>query len=189
MNRLNIQWFPRWSQPTIATVTLLVLTLSASAVKANTDAASKKTITLDADTVWVVSADEPEPLRRALRDVETDWYKVLGRLPTVLDRPPENWDRPVIYFGVRAPWLKDLHQAEYSGPESFVLRTITDNHGMSMVGVKIASSLTSTGSWHRWLLKQTATPSPSNRRSIWPGSISKSVKTPTAIWSLCPKGP
>ena len=129
MYRLNIRWRPRWPQPAIAAVTLVALALSASSVQANSDAASETTITLDADTVWVVSAAEPEPLRRALRDVETDWYKVLGRLPTVLDRPPDNWDRPVIYFGVRAPWLKGPHKAEYPGPESFALQAKTDDRG------------------------------------------------------------
>ncbi len=167
MNRLNIQWCPRWSQPAIAAVTLVALTLSVSSVKADTDAASKKTLTLNADTMWVVSADEPEPLRRALRDVETDWYKVLGRLPTVLDRPPENGDRPVIYFGTRATWLKELHQAEYPGPESFVLRTITDDRGKAALLVAgadmrgamyaaytLSEELLGVDPWYHWVDKE-----------------------------------
>lgn len=96
---------------------------------AHAAAPSAKTIALDASTLWVVGPDEPEALRRALRDVENDWYKVFGRLPAVVDRLPEKWTLPIICFGTKAPWLKELGATRYPGPESFVLRVVATASG------------------------------------------------------------
>ena len=86
---------------------------------------------LTVDTPWVVAADEPEAIQRALADVKADWYKVLGRMPVVLSQPPQSWTGSIIYFGTKAPWLKDLLTPQASGPESFVLRVQKDRAGRS----------------------------------------------------------
>ena len=56
-------------------------------------------------------------MAKRLRDVEQDWYKIFGRLPTVLKEPPEqkNWEAPIIYLGLNAPWLKKLNKQKFTG--------------------------------------------------------------------------
>ncbi|NLE38228.1 MAG: hypothetical protein GX621_09415 [Pirellulaceae bacterium] len=88
-------------------------------------------LVLTGDTVFVVSPDEPEAVQRAVRDVRDDWYKVLGRLPTVLEAPPEKktWKGPLVYLGYKAPWFKELSREQFAGPESFVLMATRDSRG------------------------------------------------------------
>jgi len=90
---------------------------------------TETTMVLTVDTPWVVAADEPEAIQRALADVKADWYKVLGRMPVVLTQPPQSWTGSIIYFGTKAPWLKEMLTPQTSGPESFVLRVRTDRAG------------------------------------------------------------
>lgn len=88
-------------------------------------------LTLSGETVFVVSPDEPEALRRAVRDVRNDWYKVMGRLPTMLESPPEKktWNGPLVYLGLKAPWLKELYRTPFAGPECFALVAAQDSRG------------------------------------------------------------
>ncbi len=86
-------------------------------------------LVLTADVPWIVSADEPEAVRRALADVQTDWYKVLGRPPIVLRSPPDNWQGPVVYLGIKGDWRKEMVKESFPGPESFVLRLERDPAG------------------------------------------------------------
>ncbi|MBE7558911.1 glycosyl hydrolase 115 family protein [bacterium] len=86
-------------------------------------------LTLSADTPWIVSAGEPEAVQRALDDVAADWYKVLGYDPIVLREPPENWRGPVVYLGLDGPWLKDLVKEPWAGAECFVVRVEKDAAG------------------------------------------------------------
>jgi hypothetical protein len=87
-------------------------------------------VRLRADTPWVVQADAPEPVQRALQDVQNDWRKVLGHLPVVLPSiPAKSSAGPMVYLGVQGPWLKDLLKDELTTPETFVLRLAKDGHG------------------------------------------------------------
>ena len=92
----------------------------------NLFSASPGPITLTADTPWIISADEPEAMQRALADVKADWYRVFGHLPLVVSNPAVNWQGPVLYLGCQAPWLKHLVGQPFSGKESFRLITQTD---------------------------------------------------------------
>jgi hypothetical protein len=86
--------------------------------------ASASDLTLTADTPWIVSPDEPEPIQRALEDVKRDWYKVFGHLPVVLSSPPaEGWDGPLLHFGLAAntPSATDVVSSPVHGREAFVL--------------------------------------------------------------------
>ncbi|MCC6125978.1 MAG: glycosyl hydrolase 115 family protein [Pirellulales bacterium] len=86
-------------------------------------------MTLTVDTPWVVSAEEPEAIERALADVKRDWYKVIGRVPVVLTSPPKNWTGPVIYLGRKGDWWSALGVKIPAGPESFVLKVLQDAAG------------------------------------------------------------
>ncbi len=50
--------------------------LTAGAVLPSEAWAAETAIRLTADTPWIVPADTPEPLQRALQDVRNDWRKV-----------------------------------------------------------------------------------------------------------------
>jgi len=81
-------------------------------------------LVLTADTPWIVAADEPEPVRRALEDVKRDWYKVFGHLPVVLSAPPvAGWDGPLIHFGLAANCATspDIISPPVHGREAFAL--------------------------------------------------------------------
>ena len=54
---------------------------------------------LTEDTPWMVADNESEAVKRALEDVQRDWYAVFGRLPIVLNKIPDTWRGSVIYFG------------------------------------------------------------------------------------------
>jgi hypothetical protein len=84
---------------------------------------------LDADTPWVVAADQPEPMDRALEDVKADWYKVFGHIPAVVREPPVSWPGPVIYLGSRGAWREALCADGFPGAESFLLRVRRDAGG------------------------------------------------------------
>lgn len=105
----------------MTTLGLLLATMLAAQVP--------ETWTLNADTPWVVAADEPEPMRRCLEDVATDWYKVLGHPPIILAEPPEGWQGPLVYLGSRGPWLKALAGELPAAAECFVLRETRDAAG------------------------------------------------------------
>jgi hypothetical protein len=90
-------------------------------------------IRITADTPWVVAADEPEPVARALADVQRDWYKVLGHRPVMLKEPPKAWQGPVLYLGSKGPWLADMIGEPVGGAETFVLRVQRDPSGRPAV--------------------------------------------------------
>ena len=77
-------------------------------------------VVLTADTPWVVAKEQPEPLQRALADVERDWYKVFGHRPIVLTETPKSWKGPVVRFGMAGA---------AGAPESFSLRVEADADG------------------------------------------------------------
>lgn len=95
-----------------AAIALLVL---ASATMAWAEPA----LTLTGDTIWVVADNEPEALERALRDVQVDWYKVLGRPPIILERIPEHHTGPVVVLGLEGQTIRSLAPATFPGVESF----------------------------------------------------------------------
>ncbi|MEO6875221.1 MAG: glycosyl hydrolase 115 family protein, partial [Opitutaceae bacterium] len=81
-------------------------------------------LVVTADTPWIVAADEPEPVRRALEDVKRDWYKVFGHLPVVLSAPPvASWNGPLIHLGLAANSAphNDVISPAMHGREAFVL--------------------------------------------------------------------
>jgi len=86
-------------------------------------------VAVTADTPWVVAADESEPVARALADVQRDWYKVFGHRPVVLREPPTAWRGPIVYLGLKGPWLKELLHEPFAGSERFVLRVQRDSAG------------------------------------------------------------
>jgi len=81
-------------------------------------------VTLTADTPWVVSQNEAEPFQRTMEDIKSDWYKVLGRPPIVLDKMPEKWSGPMVFFGSKANWLDELDGKALPGRESFRIRVV-----------------------------------------------------------------
>lgn len=155
---------------TIGAVVLSLLTLPLLAIGENAQAGNgKATIQLCADTCWVVWPDEPEALQRALRDVEQDWYKVFGRLPTVLKEPPaqKNWNGPLIYLGLNAPWLKNLNKQKFAGKESFILEvrsdtaqgaivlaTGADMRGAIYAAYALSEEFLGVDPWYYWVDKQ-----------------------------------
>ena len=118
---------------------------------------------LDAATLWVVAPDEPEALHRALRDVENDWYKVFGRLPSVVAKPPEKWSAPVVCFGLNAPWLKMPGRPPYAAAECFSLRleqlpggpalmaTGADLRGAIYAAYAVSEELLGVDPWYFWV--------------------------------------
>jgi len=81
----------------------------------------KKGLVLTADTPWIVSDKEPEPLQRALEDVQRDWYKVFGHVPVIVSSVPTSWEGSAIYFGLDIPGSKDRAAIPTAGRESFSL--------------------------------------------------------------------
>lgn len=104
---------------------IFLIALASLGVVVAYEGANAQSITLTADTPWVVATDEPEAVQRALADVRRDWYKVLGHRPVVLHKVPATWRGPVIYLGTKPTWLKDPPD----GAESFVLRAQQDDAG------------------------------------------------------------
>ena len=91
--------------------------------------ALKSEMILEVGTPWVVEDGQPEAVRRALKDVEKDWYKVFGRNPVVLKKLPAAWAGPVIYLGSTGSWRGRMVEEEFDGAESFVLRSQRDEAG------------------------------------------------------------
>ena len=86
--------------------------------------ANDNALVITADTPWVVSKEQPEPLQRALADVERDWYKVFGHRPIVLTESPKSWKGPLVRFGITG---------EPAAPESFSLRVETNADGRTIL--------------------------------------------------------
>jgi hypothetical protein len=90
-------------------------------------------IVIDADTPWIVAANQPEPIQRALQDVERDWYKVFGRRPMVLRQRPESSSGPVLLLGQGASWRRQTDQDVPVGAESFLVATRQDASGQPVL--------------------------------------------------------
>lgn len=151
----------------VATVTAVVAysrTGQAAEQRVRPDASPS--LQLTADTLWVVSPDEPEALRRALHDVENDWYKVLGRLPSVVEKPPEKWSGLIVCLGLKAPWLGRWCHEQYAGPESFSLllahpvggaalvATGADVRGAIYAAYALSEDLLGVDPWYYWVDKE-----------------------------------
>lgn len=79
-------------------------------------------LAIDADVPWVISPDEAGPMKKTIEDIQRDWYKVLGVRPLVLDKMPEKWSGPMLFFGHQAQWMNNLDGEKFSGAESFRIR-------------------------------------------------------------------
>ena len=176
-----------WIYTTIGTLFLSLLALPLVVFSADAYAGHRETtVQLDADTCWVVWPEEPEALQRALRDVEQDWYKVFGRLPTILEEPPEhkNWKGPLIYLGLNAPWLKNLNKERFAGKESFtlqirsdtaqgriILATGADIRGAIYAAYALSEEFLGVDPWYYWVDKQPRyrgqVQVPANYRKVW----------------------
>ncbi len=126
-------------------------------------------LTLTADTPWVIAADEPEAVQRALADVQADWYKVLGHRPVILNQPPATASGPVVYLGLKGPWLKEMVKDPPAGTESFLLRvqhdaagrpavvaTGTDVRGAIYAAYALSEELLGVDPWYFWADKEPA---------------------------------
>lgn len=107
----------------------ILLFLITFSVLAEDEGSAGNAIRITADTPWIVAADEPEAMQRALADVERDWIKVFGHRPVVLTRLPERWSGPVVYFGTKQPRMAGMPE----GAESFVLRVRKDEGGRQVL--------------------------------------------------------
>jgi hypothetical protein len=124
-------------------------------------------LVLDANTPWVVAADQPEPVQRALKDLERDWYKVFGRRPSVVQERPEGWKGPLVYLGHRGSWRDQLVREPSEGAESFLLReqsdaaggpaliaTGADIRGSIYAAYALAEKLLGVDPWYFWVDKE-----------------------------------
>ncbi|MFA5848961.1 MAG: glycosyl hydrolase 115 family protein [Bacteroidales bacterium] len=85
--------------------------------------------TLTADTPWIISEVQPEPVQRALEDVQKDWYKVFGQRPLILQSLPADWKKGAIYLGLKGSWRERLIKTSLSELESFILELNRDGNG------------------------------------------------------------
>jgi hypothetical protein len=126
-------------------------------------------LVLTADTPWIVAADQPEPVARALEDVKSDWYKVLGHLPVVLSEPPASWTGPVVYLGKLGAGWKELVKNPPAGAESFLLcaqrdaggrraivATGADTRGTIYAAYALSEELLGVDPWYYWVDKDPA---------------------------------
>ncbi len=90
-------------------------------------------LVINSGTPWVVAADQPEAVQRALKDVQRDWYKVFGRRPVIIREVPASWKGPVVYLGLTASWREKLVKDKFAGAESFILRVQRDDAGRSVL--------------------------------------------------------
>jgi len=86
-------------------------------------------IVITGDTPWIVSEKQSEPMQRALEDVKSDWYKVFGHPPIVVEKLPASWKGVVIYIGQKGQWRDAMIKDSFPGAESFILRLQKDNEG------------------------------------------------------------
>lgn len=125
--------------------TSFLLTVLASLTAAETLAGDKTILT--ADTPWIVPAGQPEPVQRALADVQRDWYKVFGHRPVVLTQAPAKWTGPVIGFALTN-----------GVPETFSLRvegktlaaTGADMRGLIYAAYALAEEVLGVDPWYFW---------------------------------------
>lgn len=108
---------------------LIGLSIGNASCDTKMESITKLRFTITCDTPWVVSEEQPEPVKRALDDVKSDWYKVFGQAPVILKELPDTWTDPVIYLGQKGVWSDTMIREPFSGTESFILRVQNDNKG------------------------------------------------------------
>ena len=159
-----------------------------AAPKQISEAAGDDVFVINADTPWVVAANEPEAVDRALKDVERDWYKVFGHRPVVVGEPPKDWKGPVVYLGTKGAWLKDLVGTSLEGWERFVLcvrrdvagrpalvATGSDIRGAIYAAYTLSQEILGVDPWYYWTDHE-----PAFRRQIEvPTGLDKTFKSPT----------
>lgn len=91
------------------------------------------TFILNADTPWIVSPDEPEPIQRALRDLQNDWYDVMGHLPIILADPPDWRESPVLYLGTAGAGMRAMIGNMPPSPEGYLVRFTQDMNGRDCI--------------------------------------------------------
>ncbi len=124
-------------------------------------------LVLDAETPWVVAANQPEPIQRALKDVEHDWYKVFGQRPSIIRERPDGWKGPLVYLGHSGSWRDQLVREPFEGAESFILRgqrdaagepalvaTGADIRGSIYAAYALAEELLGVDPWYYWVDKE-----------------------------------
>jgi glycosyl hydrolase family 115 (putative glucuronidase) len=82
--------------------------------------AANAPIVLDTTTTILIGADEPLPVMEAARDLASDFEKVLGQKPRLVQRPEEAGSTTVL-IGYRSTLLRGLRSGPAGSPESFSL--------------------------------------------------------------------
>ncbi len=149
----------------VVAVLFLFIAMPASAK----DLKKQQRATLNEDTPWVIASEEPEAVQRALLDVQRDWYKVFGRLPVVVTKVPDTWNKAVIYFGAKGNWKKSLVKDQFKGPESFFVRfqlddqerpcivaTGADVRGAIFSAYTFSEEVLGVDPWYYWVDKEPA---------------------------------
>ncbi|MDR3228037.1 MAG: glycosyl hydrolase 115 family protein [Puniceicoccales bacterium] len=124
---------------------------------------------LDGDTPWVVAANQPEAVSRALADVATDWHNTFGIRPVILRKLPDHYTGPAIYFGLGGDWRSELAAADLAkkpGAESFILlarrdakgrpalvATGADTRGTIYAAYAFSEDFLGVDPWHHWVEK------------------------------------
>ena len=129
-------------------------------------------ITINADTPWLIPANQPEPVQRALEDVQRDWYKVFGHRPVVLAQVPEKWTGSVIRF-----------EPADGKPESFSLRVDgktlvvagAGKRGLIYAAYALAEEILGVDPWYFWTDHE---PTPRQQIEV-PGNFKKTFGPPT----------
>src|SRR5262245_40982272 len=105
--------------------TALTASFGVAAIAAQTPsrgraAPSGAPLVLDAATTILVGADEPPPIAAAARDLASDFEKVLGRAPRIVQRP-EDAATTTVVIGFRSALVQGLRPSSAGAPESFSL--------------------------------------------------------------------
>lgn len=106
-------------------------------------------LTLTADTPWLVAEDQPEPVKRALSDLQRDWYKVFGLRPIMVSELPEGWDKSFLRLGMTG---------DSGEPESFFMRVEdnalvamgTDVRGSIYAAYTLSEEILGVDPWYFW---------------------------------------
>jgi hypothetical protein len=131
-------------------------------------------ITLTADTPWIVAADQPESVRRALSDVQRDWYKVFGLRPIVVTELPKGWDKPFLRLGMTD---------KPGDPESFFIKVKgnalvamgADARGAIYAAYTVSEKILGVDPWYFWTDHE---PVPRKQIAV-PTSLDESFGKPT----------
>src|SRR5262245_4647416 len=105
--------------------TALTASFGVAAIAAQTPsrgraAPSGAPLVLDAATTILVGADEPPPIAAAARDLASDFEKVLGRAPRIVQRAEDTATTTVV-IGLRSALMQSLRPATAGAAESFSL--------------------------------------------------------------------